>query len=249
MSKSDLKTIIIDDLPDARALLTADLGAMPGITLSGSAGSVVEGLRLIKEVGPDLVFLDIDLPDGSGFDILELVDKRDFAVIFTTASDQHAIQAFRFAAVDYLLKPIDPHQLLEAVRRVRPLQLEKMEALRNRLAGDEHRQSISLSNADEIRVVEVGQIQRCTADNNYTMFYFANGDRFLVSKTLKTYDQILGSLGFIRCHQSHIVNAKYVQGYVRAEGGYLLMKDGTQIPVSIRRKKDVLTSLSGTGSH
>ncbi len=241
-----LRAVIIEDMQAALDLLEADLAKyLPQVEVVGSAPSVVSGLKLIKETEPDLLFLDIELKDGTGFDLLEILDRSDVRVIFTTASDQHAIRAFRFSAIDYLLKPVQPEELIAAVQKVEPASREKVNVLLDHWKDGSDDQRITLTNADEVKIVAVGDIIRCEADNNYTTIYFQGGSKFLVSKTLKHFEKLLQLLGFFRSHQSHLVNMKYVQGFMKSEGGYLMLKDGTSVPVAVRKRSELMKLLDG----
>ena len=176
--------------------------------------------------------------------MLEILPDIDFKIIFTTASDKHAIKAFRFSAIDYLLKPIDLDNLQQAVEKIGLIDSkEKVDVLLDHWGKDDRSKRIALQNSDKIRIANVEDIVRCEAENNYTTFYFRNGERFLVSRTLKSYENMLEPHRFIRVHQSHLINLRLVNSYVKAEGGYLLMDNGDRVPVSIRKKANVVEIL------
>jgi len=239
-----LKAIIIDDVSDARQTLRADLKTYcPEIKIIGEADGVVTGAKALRKLSPDLVFLDIQMKDGSGFDLLEILGKSKFKTIFTTASDAYAIKAFRFSAVDYLLKPIDPDELMEAVKKAEAgMKDEKpgMDLLADSLARKGRKQTrIALSTQDKIHVVKIEVIIRCESSVNYTTFFFNTGKKLLVTKTLKEFDELLSEHNFIRVHQSHLVNADYIKEYVKTDGGYLVMTDGSDVPVSSRKRATV----------
>ena len=242
-----IDAIIVDDMVQAQALLENDLMEYcPQVRIIGKATSVVSAAKLLKEKKPDVVFLDIELEDGSGFDLLEILSEIDFKVIFTTASDQYAIQAFRFAAIDYLLKPLDVDALVDAVQRI-PIKdsREKVNVLLDHWGG-RNKNNLVLHSSDEIKVVPIGEVIRCVSENNYTTFYFADGTNFLVSKTLKTYERILQD-NFLRVHQSHLINLDHIKSYVKSEGGYLMMIDGSMVPVAVRKKNMVIEALERLG--
>ena len=177
------KAVIIDDVENARISLRSDLeDYCEQIEVIGEADGVVSGARLLKEMKPDIVFLDIQMRDGSGFDLLEILPEIDFALIFTTSSDEHAIQAFRFSAIDYLLKPIDPDQLMEAVGKAEKMPSKRLEVLRSNFGGT---QRLALNSQDKIRIVELEEVVRCESHGSYTMFYTRDGESILVTKTLK----------------------------------------------------------------
>jgi len=231
-----IRAIIIDDIAEARAVLKSDLeNYCPSIEVVGEAEGVVTGAKCINELKPDLVFLDIQMKDGSGFDLLEILPIKNFKLIFTTASDEYALKAFKFSAVDYLLKPIDPDELMEAVNRVEHQEKasERISLLKENLA---HPKRIALNTLDKIHIVQVAEIVRCESSVNYTMFYFTDDTKSLVTKTLKEFDQLLSDHDFIRVHQSHLINVKFIKGFTKSDG-YIFLKDGTKIPVSTRKKQ------------
>ena len=190
----------------------------------------------------DLIFLDIEMPFKSGFDMLGAFGERSFQVIFVTAFDQYAIRAFRFSAVDYLLKPVQPTELREAVRRA----LEKaattgtgqqMRVLMHNLGPDGSRHPrIALPTGDGVEFFGVDRIVRCEADSNYTHVHLQDARKMLLSRTLKDVDEMLSPHGFFRCHQSHLINPAHLSKFVRSEGGYLVMDDGANVPLAKSRR-------------
>ena len=242
-----MRAIIIDDMKDARAALRQDiLDYCPTIEIVGEAESVVTGLKLLKNTETDIVFLDIELEDGIGFDILDLLNEHPFQVIFTTASQDYAIKAFEVAAIDYLLKPIDPDRLKEAVAKVddaHPHIKEQFDIIKSGLTKNEEIGKIVLHTQEKIVSVPYSSISYCMSDGNYTTFFFTDGSKLLITKTLKEFDKILTNQGFLRTHQSYLINTQEVKEFVKTEGGYLLLKDDTRIPVSVRKRTEVLTAL------
>ncbi len=243
-----LNAVIIDDIEDARKTLKKDLAAWcPEVAVIGEAGGVVEGARLLQKIQPDVVFLDIQMQDGSGFDLLDILKDISYRIIFTTASDAHAIRAFRFSAVDYLLKPIDPDELREAVKKLsdKPAGREKtLDLLKSNMEGKDRKQEkLALHSLDKIHVVNISEILRCESSINYTNFHFTGGKQLLVTRTLKDFDDLLTGHGFYRVHHSHLINTKFIKEFVKTEGGYLVMNDGTSIPVSSRKRPEVLKML------
>jgi two-component system LytT family response regulator len=239
-----MKAVIVEDQPDVREELHHLIAEhCSEITIAGSAGAVVAAARLVRESAPDLLFLDIELPDGTGFDLLDLIDQP-VKVIFITGSDEYAIKAFRYAAIDYLLKPVDPADLIVAVDRARQstgLSTDQLNVYRASLSGpDAIPEKIALHTSDKIHFIRIADIIRCMADGNYTKFFLKDHNTLLVAKTLKDYDKLLSSADFIRVHQSHLVNMGAVREYVKTDGGYLVMTDGAKIPVSTRKKSEVL---------
>lgn len=245
-----LTAVLIDDMPSAIQMLEKDLNIyFPEITVIGTAMSVVQGAKLLQKCSPDVVFLDIMLGDGTGFDMLEIVPNLRAQIIFVTASDEYAIKAFKFAAIDYVLKPYTKNDLSLAIQKAR-LQItpdrEQLEVLRSTMSYPEKQpRKISLHTLDKIIVVSLDDIIRCKSDNNYTEFYFQNGDKILVTKTLKHYATLLKEYNFLRVHQSHLVNLQYIKEYIKSDGGYLMLKDGANVPVSVRKRSEVLTAIKG----
>lgn len=238
-----IRAVIIDDIPEAVSVLKADLeNYCVNIEVVGSADGVVSGAKLIKEVNPDLVFLDIQMPDGTGFDLLEILPNTNFKLIFTTASDEFAVKAFKFSAVDYLLKPIDPDELMDAVSRVEDQDqpAERIDLLKENFNKPKR---IALNTLEKIHIVDVGEILRCESNINYTMFYFTDGTKLLVTKTLKEFDKLLADQGFIRVHQSHLINTNFIKEFIKSDG-YIIMKDGTKVPVSTRKKQVLMDMIS-----
>ncbi|MEM8908352.1 MAG: LytTR family DNA-binding domain-containing protein [Bacteroidota bacterium] len=243
-----ITAIIIDDIAQARATLREDLQAYcPEVQLIGEAEGVVSGVKLLQKQTVDVLFLDIQMQDGSGFDLLEMLPDLDAQVIFTTASDAFAIKAFRFSAVDYLLKPIDPDELIEAVKKVEQSasvpQKAKFDLLLDTFKAQNQPKKLALHTQEKIHITDVKDIIRCESTGNYTIFHFQEGPKLMVTKTLKEYDQLLQDQGFVRVHQSHLVNQRQIQAYIKLEGGYLLMNDDSRVPVSLRKKAMVMKLL------
>ncbi len=242
-----IKAIIVDDIPQAIDLLKNDLqNYCPEVEVIAEAPSVVSGTKLIKQLQPDVVFLDIELQDGTGFDILEILGDISFKIIFTTASDEHAIKAFRFSAIDYLLKPINPEELQEAVQKCKdsqPDSRENVDLLLDTVKEKTSPRKLALHTLDKIQVTEIRDIIRCESSGNYTTFFFTDKQKLLVTKTLKEYEKLLVEFNFIRVHQSHLINADHIKEYIKTEGGYLVMRDGSHVSVSIRKKPMVMKLL------
>lgn len=243
------KAVIIDDIENARILLKKDIeDYCPEIKVVGEADGVVTGMKAIKKQNPDIVFLDINMNDGTGFDILELLEKQNFKVIFTTASDEYAIKAFKFAAVDYLLKPIDIEELQAAVQKAVDTPNTSnahMSLLLENVSSKKEVTKIALHTVEKIHICNVVDIIRCEANVNYTTFYFKDGSKILVTKTLKSYDELLHDSGFYRVHQSHLINLKEVKEYVKSDGGYIVMNDSSIVPISSRKKTEVIALITG----
>jgi two-component system, LytTR family, response regulator len=240
-----IKAMIVDDKTAAIELLRWLIKEhCPEITAVASAVSVAEALPLIDNFEPDILFLDIQLPQETGFDLLAKVKKWNFEVIFTTAYNEYAIQAIRFSALDYLLKPINPNDLKKAVDRFKAKKESTPggeELYRNfiRNITQEHNRPLKLAlpGVNGIQYVQLEDIIRLQAERNYTRLYFVKGKNFLSSKTLAEYEKILRDSGFIRVHRSHLINPQYIDSYEKQ--GIVKLKDGCEIEVS-RRKKDAV---------
>lgn len=232
-----IKTLLVDDMPLAIANLQADLEEVETIEVVGTANGVMEAAKQIKKHKPELLFLDIHMGDGDGFDLLEMINDEGLSVIFTTASKDHAIKAFQFKAVDYLLKPIDPELLQQAIDKV--INTRSSDQVSQKSA---HSGSIALNTQEEIRLVNIPDIIRLEAMSNYTNFHLSGGSKILVTKTMKEFEKVLPDT-FLRVHQSHLVNRDQIDAYIKTEGGYLKMKDGSDVPVSVRKKSQVMELL------
>ena len=216
----------------------------PQITISGKALNAAEGEKIILQNHPDIVFLDIQMPGKNGFELLQSLPTHNFEIIFVTAFDQYGILAVKFSAIDYLLKPINTDELKTAVNKAiyRSAEKKQNKKLENLLEVLEHRQQkdlhrIALTSAKETRFINTRDIVRCESSNNYTTFFIQNGEKILTSKPIFEYEEMLGNYGFIRCHQSHLVNKKYIRSWVKEDGGFLLLEDNSEVPIS-RQKKD-----------
>jgi len=241
-----MQAIIIDDLPLAIASLRQDLeDYCPDIKVIATADGVIEGSKLLRKIKPDILFLDVQMGDGDGFDLLDIIDTSAFPVIFTTASEDYAIKAFQYAAVDYLLKPMDPELLVQAIEKakLKPQLSDQQKNIIKNNTRDTRAREIALNTQEEIRVVALADIIRCTSMDNYTQFFIADGSKVLVTKTLKQYERMLPEEMFLRVHQSHLVNIHKIKSYIKTEGGYLLLKNGEHIPVSVRKKPMVMDLL------
>ncbi|MBS4058024.1 MAG: response regulator transcription factor [Bacteroidales bacterium] len=242
-----IRCVIVEDEPKSRETLRGLINRFCNdVMICAEADGVISGLAAIRQHQPDLVFLDIEMPDGSGFKLLEKFDEIDFEVVFTTAFEQFAIKAIRFAALDYLLKPISPDELVVAVDKVKQLKSKKhnqknIEVLiSNMRPGALESKKIVLSTLEKIHVVEIDNIIRCESDNYYTHFYFTDKSHLLISKTLKDVESLLEGSNFIRPHKSHLINIRMIRNYSRDEGGMITLTDGNKIPVSRRKREKIL---------
>ncbi|MCG2459602.1 LytTR family DNA-binding domain-containing protein [Flavobacteriaceae bacterium F89] len=244
-----IKAIIIDDEQHCINRLAKLLTSVNNICLLGSYSTVGTGIQGIRETRPDLVFLDVQIHQKTGFDLLKEIGKVDFEVIFTTAFDTYAVQAFRFSAVDYLLKPIDDDDLKAAVEKVNE-KLEgkdferKMDNLLNNIHKKDVHKKISIPTFDGLEFVEVSDIIRCQADVNYTHIFIKNRGKIMVSRTLKSFENLLSECNFFRVHNSHLINLDHIQKYTKGKGGYITMIDNACIEVSSRRRDDFLSAIA-----
>jgi len=239
-----LNTVIIDDEEKSRQTLRQMLSLFcKNVQIIGEAKDVRTGFELLSIVKPDLVFLDIKMPDGNGFDLIRKLNSRNFNLIFTTAFDQYAIKAFKFNAIDYLLKPIDTDELKAAVDKAGKYILTNKtnvdNLISNTLEENKEDQKIVLSTAEGMHIIKVKNIIRCQADDYYTNYFLNDGRRIMISKTLKESEELLIDYNFIRPHRSHLINISYIKKYVKSDGGYIVLADDSKIPVS-RRKKDIM---------
>lgn len=245
-----LRAIIVDDINNIRQKNIAIIKQYcPNVAIIAEADSVASGVIAIKKYLPDLVFLDVEMKDGTGFDLLQKLKPIDFKVIFITAFQEFAIKAFRFSAIDFLLKPIDPSDLIEAITKAQEtLSKEMLELQFSTLFSNIERprnlQKIILKTAEKVYSINVQDIIRCESEKNYTTFYMLNGQKLLVSTTLKEYETMLLPMGFFRTHQSHLINMLYFDHYVKTDSGSIIMKDKTTIPLSVRKKEEFLSSLN-----
>jgi two-component system LytT family response regulator len=245
-----LRAIIIDDMNNIRQKNIAVIKQYcPNVAIIAEADSVASGVAAIKKYLPDLVFLDVEMQDGTGFDLLQQLKPIGFKVIFITAFQEFAIKAFRFSAIDFLLKPVDPSDLMEAVKKAQEtISKEMLELQFSTLFSNIERprdlQKIILRTADKVYSINVQDIIRCESEKNYTTFYLLNGQKLLVSTTLKEYETMLQPMGFFRTHQSHLINMLYFDHYVKTDAGGIIMKDKTAIPLSVRKKEEFLSFLN-----
>lgn len=249
METRNLTAVIVEDVPASRENLMAMIHEhCPQIDVVASAASVVEAAKAIRKDAPDILFLDIELGNETAFDLLDILPGLKCQIIFTTASEEYAIKAFRYAAIDYLLKPIDPDELIEATHKLSyqaSTAPEQIEILNEQMNKNAVPVRLALHTMDRMFIIDIRDIQRCEADGNYTKFYIAGKSPILVTRTLKDFDRLLKVAGFIRAHQSHLVNAKHISEFVKVDGGYLVMKDGSKVPVSTRKRSSVIQQLEG----
>lgn len=245
-----MRAIIIDDESKQRELVRTMVDMYcPDIEIVAQANGVKAAQAAISEHNPDLLFLDVEMGDGTGFDLLKRVQKRNFQVIFITAHNVFALEAIKFSALDYLLKPLSPDDLLHAVQKAVAMKDKKnmqtqLSFLLSRIQGEpEKKGKIILKDADNIHIVEVERIIRLEAQNNYTEFFFAGGKKMLVSRPLKYYEQMLPENIFFRNHRSHLFNLHFLARIDKRLGGFIVLKDNTELPLSMRKKDRLLTAI------
>jgi two-component system LytT family response regulator len=245
VSSKSLNAILVDDERHCIETLRYELQLhCPHVDIVGTASSGTEGIEVIKAHKPDLVFLDIEMPGMSGFEMLRGIGEVNFSVIFVTAYDQYALQAFRFAASDYLLKPVISEQLVQAVSRVSSTNTSatdtrlQLEALLYNLKEGMKSPRIALPSGRGMDFVYARDIMYCNAESNYTHLILSDNKKYTVSKTLKDVEAMLESLNFFRIHQSYLINMDFMQRYLREDGGYVVMSDGKNIPIAKRRKEE-----------
>ncbi len=250
-----MRTVIIDDDTKIIAIISKLIHTgFPDISVVGTAGDIESGFEVIERTHPELLFLDINLPDGTGFDLLKRIDRIDFKLIFITAYEEYAVQAIKVSALDFILKPVDTAELTAAVNKAREVikkeeQQLKINSLLANFGESNKLKRIVLHTSDYLHFVDICDIIRCESDNNYTFFYLTGNRKVLVSKTLKEYDELLKNAGFLRVHQSHLINTAYVDKFVKSEGGYLLMKDASAVPVSLANRHNILKTLDSMTYH
>lgn len=248
MAEKPFSVIVVDDEPGARAVIKRFLTQhFPDILVAGEASGIAEALNLLQEHRIDLLFLDIEMKDGTGFELLDRISELSFNVIFTTAHDEFAVKAFRYNAIDYLLKPIDPDEFVQAVEKAMlhdsPDILQRRFAQLLKTTQDKSFERITLATSNGHFFAKTQDITRIETYGNYSFVYLAEGDRLLVSRNLKEFEEMLPEPDFFRVHQSHIINTAFVVKVLKGEGDLAIMKDGEKIPVSRRRKEDFMNAV------
>lgn len=241
-----INAVIVDDEEIARQSLIDLLKPYQGIQVVAEASGIASAQLMIEKYEPSLVFLDVHLEDGTGFDLLARLPEIKFKLIFVSAYDNYAINAFKFSAIDYLLKPPSKDDLASALEKIGSGLLSQAARLNVLMGNRTGVEKIALPSLDEIIFVKLNEIIRCESDNNYTFFFLRSGERILVSKTLREYEDLLSDFGFFRVHKSHLVNLQYIKKYKKGEGGLITMEDGSRIEVSRRKKDDFLRALNAS---
>ncbi len=234
-----MNVFLLDDEKNARETVKAYLSRSTlSISSIQEASSVSEGLETLAQFKPDLAFLDINLPDGTSFDLLSQLDSIDFKIVFISAYDEYAVKAFKFNALDYILKPINPLEFKAALDKVptqeSPLS-QQIEHLHQTISSKEFNKLV-LRDSQSIHFVDVEDIVQCKSENNYTIFALKE-DQIVISKTLGEYEELLRGKGFFRAHRSHLINMRQISKYDKREGGYIKMNNGESVPLARNRKE------------
>ncbi len=241
-----LKAIIIDDEPDCVKLLALQLKMYcPQVQVAAECTASDDGLQKIKELSPDIVFLDIEMPVMNGFQLLEKTGDIQFSLVFVTAYDQFAVKAFRFSALDYLLKPIDGKDLKAAVQKAEQRHWphkQQLNMLKQHIHGNEKKypDKIALPYQNGVTFAEIKNIVYCESENNYTRFHTADSQQYMVAKTLGDIQEVLEERNFLRVHRQYLVNLNHIKKYVRGEGNYLVMSTDATVPVARNQKEKLI---------
>lgn len=239
-----IRTLVIDDEKNVRLRITDMIREnFPQISVVGEAEGVKSGLEAIKKLDPELLLLDIQMEDGNAFDLLGNLDSINFKIIFITAYQEYAIKAIKFSALDYLLKPVSVDDLRTALRKAEEQILAELKLqlsnLQNNLQTSRSK-TLALRTSEKIYLLEINNIIRCEADRNYTYFFVQEQKKHIVSQPMKEFEDLLKEFGFIRIHRSHLINIAYIESFDKSDGGYIILKDKTEIPVSRRKKNEIL---------
>ncbi len=248
-----MKAIVVEDEMNVREGFVKLLNTFcPDVTIVGLADSVQSGLEALTKTSCDILFLDINLPDGSGFDLIRKLDQYNFNLIFVTAYNQYAIDAFKISAVDYLMKPVAPDELINAVEKVKNLRQDfdrtvLLDVLKETLEQAPNSNSkIILTDSQSMHVIQVKDILYCEAQGSYTKFYLSNSKQLLVSQHLKEYENLLRPFQFIRPHHSYLVNINHIHELNSVDGHTLIMSNETQLPISVRKKAQIIETMRNT---
>jgi two-component system LytT family response regulator len=243
-----ITALIVDDDATNRDYLRSLLAVYPDVTVIGEAGTISLAQERITLQAPDLLFLDVEMPGGSGFDLLQQLGSWPFEVIFCTGFQRYAIQAIRFSALDYLLKPVQPDELAAALQRYHQRhpdadrKVVQQQFLQNLRQSDEQQLKLTLTTGDRTYFVSPAELSHCTADDNYTELHTSDGRRFISARTLKDYEDMLAPIGFLRVHRSTLVNKAQI---THIDDGHVVLKNQARLEVSRRKRDDVLKAMAG----
>lgn len=245
-----IKAVIIDDEQHCidRLVKLLAVNYSNTVTVTATADTVKEGVKAIKEHQPDLIFLDVQIHDRTGFDLLRECGKINFKIIFTTAYDRFAIQAIKFSAIGYLLKPIDEDDLASAIDKLKETSVEQTNSMAAVIESNFHqpvkKKKLTIPTGNELLFVNIDEIIRCHSDVNYTTIYKNDKQKIVVAKTLKEFEELLSDYDFFRIHNSDLINLAYIKSYNKGKGGSVILSDGTELEVSTRRKDDFLKKMA-----
>jgi two-component system, LytTR family, response regulator len=232
--------IVEDDQRDIQ-YLSSCLQSMPIVSWIQCARDVASAVCLIDSYKPDLVYLDVKLPDGMGFDVLEQCSYKSFSVVFTTSYEHYALKAIKFSAIDFLLKPFNYDEIFYSLEKAKSLSEPNSKILVNNLSGlSEQEKRIGISSSKGINYLKLGDIIRCEANGNYTIFVMKDGTQQVSSRPLKDYEDLLGEFSFLRIHKSYLINLNYVKSFIRNDGGFITMSDDLELPISKAKKDEFL---------
>jgi len=239
-----IRIIIIDDEIHNRQMISDLLRKhFPNVSVIGEAGGVSSGIETIRQLSPDLVLLDIKMDDGDAFDLLNRIGNVNFKIIFITAFEEYALKAIKFSALDYLLKPVLLPELELAINKAEQQILKDLHLQLAELSNNiqpQQKKRIVLRTAEKLHLIPVMEIIRCEAERNYSMFFLENSKKIIVSRPIKDFEDILTEQGFFRLHKSHLVNTSFIDGYVKSEGGHVVLTDGTKLPVALRKRNQLI---------
>jgi two-component system, LytTR family, response regulator len=247
-----MKTVIIDDRNSIREFITQLLENIESIEIVGEAENVEKAITLINTKKPDLILLDIQMPDGNGFEVLEKITHTGYKVIFITSHEEFAIRAFKYSALDYVVKPIDPEVFYNAIDKAKTHYSSsdeqlKIKSLIENLSGNKTNKKLVLNTQETVHVVSSKDITRCESDGSYTMVHLKDR-KLMMSKKLKDFEELLSGLSFYRTHRSHLINLNFVDRYEKRNGGYIIMKDDSSIPLSAVKKDEFFELLVAINS-
>lgn len=240
---------VVDDSPDARTtLITLLKKHLPQASVHEADG-VEAGFKLIKQINPEVVFLDVMMGDGTGFDLLAKIPSIDFKIVFVSGYDTFAVRAFKFSAIDYLVKPVVESELIETISKLSKALTQQglnlmLQALQLNTDQSKKKKQLVLRDTDNVYAIDVHDIIRCQSNDNYTIFYTTTQKPIMVTKPLKEFDEMLEDFDFFRVHQSHLINLDFLVKFQRKEGGFAILKDGSEIPVASRKREPLLEKLA-----
>lgn len=246
-----MKTLIVDDEPKARKNLQSLLTEYcPNVEVINAVGTVDDAVEIIEQTNIDLLFLDIEMDGETGFDLLERFEDIDFTIIFITAHDEYALRAFKFSALDYILKPVDIDDLKAAIDKVDSRQhiasnKAQLDYLMSQLKTDRLPPKLIVHTSESLVFIDFTDILRCESDEGYTTVHLVNGKPIVSSKNIKYFEDLLETRNFFRIHRSHLINLSMVKEYIKNDGGYVIMKDNTTLPVSRRKRQEFLDTYLG----